>query len=202
MTKRKLQTATATAASVSPGPGRPRNFDEAQSLERALEVFWNNGYEATSLDDLTAAMGISRSSFYATFGSKQALLMRALTHYSKAGLKRLREVASQPSGDRLANLLTALASPDGEGRRGCLMVNCMTELVQHDQEVEKLSRRHLDEVARIFAELLAPDAPETAMDKANAYSALAIGTIALRKSGLPPEQINQMLQQGRTILPD
>jgi AcrR family transcriptional regulator len=69
--------------------GRPRAFDEDHALDAAMRVFANKGYEAASLSDLTAAMGINRFSMYATFGNKEALFVRAMERYtqlSNAGL--------------------------------------------------------------------------------------------------------------------
>src|SRR5882724_4858647 len=62
--------------------GRPRGFDVDEALDRALEVFWRQGYEGTALSDLTAAMGINRPSLYATFGNKQALFRKVLDRYA------------------------------------------------------------------------------------------------------------------------
>jgi len=61
--------------------GRPRAFDPEAALDAALEVFWRQGYEGTSLTDLTAAMGINKPSLYASFGNKEQLFSEALDRY-------------------------------------------------------------------------------------------------------------------------
>ncbi|QDL96726.1 TetR/AcrR family transcriptional regulator [Rhodopseudomonas palustris] len=61
--------------------GRPRAFDRARALAQATRLFWVKGYEATSIADLTQAMGIGAPSLYAAFGSKEALYAEALRHY-------------------------------------------------------------------------------------------------------------------------
>jgi len=61
--------------------GRPRSFDRDAALERAMEVFWSKGYEATSLNDLTEAMGINPPSLYAAFGDKERLYLQAVERY-------------------------------------------------------------------------------------------------------------------------
>ena len=61
--------------------GRPREFDTEQALERAMEVFWADGYEAASVQTLLDAMGINRGSMYDTFGDKHALFLAAIEHY-------------------------------------------------------------------------------------------------------------------------
>lgn len=61
--------------------GRPRSFDRAQALQKAMEVFWSKGYEAASLSELTEAMGINSPSLYGAFGSKEDLFREAVELY-------------------------------------------------------------------------------------------------------------------------
>ena len=63
--------------------GRPRSFDREQALERAMHVFWRQGYEATSVSDLTRAMHINPPSLYAAFGDKEQLYLEALARYQQ-----------------------------------------------------------------------------------------------------------------------
>lgn len=78
-------------------PGRPRAFDPGQALDRALRVFWAKGYDGASLDDLTAAMGISRPSMYAAFGDKQQLFLRCLERYGESVGTRALAALSSPT---------------------------------------------------------------------------------------------------------
>ncbi|MEW5684021.1 MAG: TetR/AcrR family transcriptional regulator [Pseudomonadota bacterium] len=72
--------ATAVRARGRPR-GRPRAFDREAALAEATRLFWRKGYEATSIADLTAVMGIGSPSLYAAFGSKEALYVEAVRHY-------------------------------------------------------------------------------------------------------------------------
>lgn len=68
-------------AAPARGRGRPRAFDREAALDQAMQLFWRRGFAATSISDLTAAMGIGSPSLYAAFGSKEALYAEALRHY-------------------------------------------------------------------------------------------------------------------------
>jgi len=116
---------------------RPREFDIDAALERAMEVFWSKGYEATSLDDLCVATGLSRSSLYATFGDKRNLLLQSLSLYVDHGSKRVAEALLRkvPFRAALADFLDAFidAIVAGPGRRGCFIGNCAAEMERQDR---------------------------------------------------------------------
>jgi AcrR family transcriptional regulator len=101
--------------------GRPREFCTEQALDRALEVFWRKGYEGASLPDLTAAMGISRPSLYAAYGSKQELFQRAIDRYLAGPAAHVRAALQEPTARKVAErmlvggiaLVTSKHNPPG-----------------------------------------------------------------------------------------
>lgn len=114
--------------------GRPREFDRNEALERAMELFWAKGYEGTTLADLQNVMGgITPPSFYAAFGSKEALFREAVELYKKTqGVLVARALASGPTARASfeAFLRAAARAVCQPGRpRGCMIVlsglNCM-----------------------------------------------------------------------------
>src|SRR4051812_18827446 len=111
---------------------RPTEFDRDEAVRRALDLFWAKGYAATSLDDLTAAMGIGRGSLYNAFGDKHALFLEALDRYRADRLGQLRRVLEAAPSAR-AGVAAALRGTVGAlwseaPRRGCLLANSAAEL--------------------------------------------------------------------------
>ncbi|MEU4653661.1 TetR/AcrR family transcriptional regulator [Streptomyces sp. NPDC023723] len=82
--------------------GRPRGFDTEAALERAMRVFWEQGYEGASLTDLTGAMGITRTSMYAAFGNKEDLFRKALERYTEGPASYLARALREPTAREVA----------------------------------------------------------------------------------------------------
>lgn len=117
--------------------GRPREFDEAEVLERAVGVFWRRGYEQTSLADLLEETGLARTSLYRTFGDKRQLYLRALRHYGAEATRLVQEcIRSAGSPARgLARLLDHWDEARGrKGFAGCLVFNSIAELGASEDE--------------------------------------------------------------------
>ncbi|MBI0297294.1 TetR/AcrR family transcriptional regulator [Streptomyces sp. PRKS01-29] len=82
--------------------GRPRGFDADEALERAMRVFWEQGYEGASLTDLTSAMGITRTSMYAAFGNKEDLFRKALERYTEGPAAYADRAMREPTARQVA----------------------------------------------------------------------------------------------------
>jgi TetR/AcrR family transcriptional repressor of nem operon len=138
---------------------RPREFDVNAALERAMDVFWSKGYEATSLDDLCEATGLSRSSLYATFGNKRDLLLQTVDRYVERRTRSIKAVLARQSNIHkgIAALLREFIDQivSGAGRRGCFLGNCAAELPRSDRKALARVRRGLARTEETFREALA-----------------------------------------------
>ena len=115
-------------------PGRPKEFDREEALACAVEVFWEKGFHATSVDDLLARMGIGRQSLYDTFGDKESLFCEAIRHYHRSVAHNLTEVLQaegSPCGN-IRRLFETVIATFGDGGRGCLVVNASIEFAGSD----------------------------------------------------------------------
>ena len=128
---------------------RTREFNETEVLERAMETFWSKGYEATSLQDLISAMGISKSSFYETFGSKHELLLSAIENYVETQAQDIvRLLDGEPSGKKAVEKLF-IASIECDGQ-GCFLCNCAVEISQRDPAAAAIVIRGMERIEEAF----------------------------------------------------
>lgn len=117
---------------------RPKEFEVNRVLAKAIEVFHDRGYEATTMQDLVEAMGINRQSIYDTFGDKHALFLQALARYEEVGTQHILEILElTPSVKQaLQKIFYAFIDEEPDTRlRGCLMTNSAVELAAHDTAV-------------------------------------------------------------------
>lgn len=123
-----------------------------------MQAFWAKGFKATSLDDLCVATGLSRSSLYAAFGGKRALLHRSLDRYEEQGVARISAALSRPGPVReaiaafVSELIDGIVA--GPGRRGCFIGNCAAELARRDRATAGRVRRSLERVEATFRDAL------------------------------------------------
>jgi TetR/AcrR family transcriptional repressor of nem operon len=121
---------------------RTKEFDPDVVLQRALELFWERGYEATSMADLVEHLGIARASIYATFGGKQEVYARALQRYLDRTDQPIMTHLSRPGPVLPAvralveRYVTEAATDDR--KRGCMTVNSAVELAARDERVARL----------------------------------------------------------------
>src|ERR1700742_2520057 len=110
---------------------RPRSFDPDEALDRARDVFWQKGFQGTSLDDVTAATGLAKPSLYAAFGDKNALFLKVLDRYHARIVAHAEKVINEGSSAREAveRWLAAFIPrcSGAKGSRGCLSVNASAD---------------------------------------------------------------------------
>lgn len=138
--------------------GRPREFDRDQALDRAMAVFWERGYERTSVSDLTDTMGIQRGSLYAAFGDKHQLFLEALERYEARFHREMLELlASGPAREGIRSVFSKVLSECAceRGRRGCFITNTAVALAEDDPETAARVRANLRRVEDGFEEALA-----------------------------------------------
>ncbi|WP_312116535.1 TetR/AcrR family transcriptional regulator [Brevibacillus reuszeri] len=137
---------------------RPREFQEDKALEKAMHLFWEKGYEATSLSDLTSRMGIQKPSIYAAFGDKKDLFEAALRKYIHEHASFIRrQLQSVPSAkEAIRSLFEEITAQAYEDDRncGCFCINTMVELAPHEPRFEVLTREHQLYLSVIFLETI------------------------------------------------
>lgn len=172
---------------------RLREFDEEKALDAAMQLFWEKGYEATSLSDLTAKMGISRPSLYAAYGDKKELFESALRKYARshAAYVRARLQSSSSVKESFRSYFDGVVEEAYEGgkNRGCFCINTMVELAPHEEIFAILTREHQMYLSVLFQETIERGKQTGELDAAADAKALAqalvvslIGLTVLLKS--------------------
>ncbi|WP_433413820.1 TetR/AcrR family transcriptional regulator [Microtetraspora malaysiensis] len=133
---------------------RPREFDEQDVIAKATQLFWCRGYNATSVRDLGAELGLQQSSLYRAFSDKHTLFLRALDHYRATESTQAQEQLDAP-GPSLEVLREWLVWMVGhESGRGCFVVNTATELGAADPEVRQRTEAAFEVTQKTLASLL------------------------------------------------
>lgn len=138
--------------------GRPRKFDMEAALDSAVDVFYAKGYEATTVDDLTAAMGVNRPSLYATFGNKETLFLQVLNRYRDRYVPQVQEVLASKKNARQAMEtflhLTAQWHVQHSQMMGCLIANSSPDCRMDQPNIyEHIQKLHTQNEEMFFQRL-------------------------------------------------
>ena len=186
------------------GRGRPAVFDRAKALNQAMKLFWERGYEGTSFDDLIAAMGISASSFYNSFGSKEALYCEATHTYQEWSGQWFFAILNDPSIDTRTAFARLFEATAEEFTRGDHPLGCMIALAGthcppglsniRDMMAEHRAFSESAMAARIKKGVASGDVPDDAdCDMLAAYySAVARGLAVQARDGAAREKLSEI----------
>jgi TetR/AcrR family transcriptional repressor of nem operon len=138
---------------------RNKEFNQDVAIEKAMELFCQKGYAATSIRDLVTHLGVSSSSLYSTFGDKDAIFLLALKRHSRKEREMLRQVLSLPTSEPKAilskmfnSLIDSLLANELPG--GSLTLKALVELENRKPEVTAIIVEHTEDAAAMFAEFL------------------------------------------------
>lgn len=144
---------TTLASQLNYMAGRPSIFDEEKVLDKATELFWTRGYEATSLDDLLGVMGLGKSSFYHAFGSKKELFGKVMERFVNDATHRLaRDLPTHPRPmERIREFFREIADSGwSRHKKGCFMGNTVVELTNSDRTLCTRAIRRLERMEELF----------------------------------------------------
>jgi AcrR family transcriptional regulator len=177
--------------------GRPRAFDPDAALTQAMDVFWKEGFAATSLDDLSLATGLNRPSLYGAFGDKRALYIQAYRRYREHVREAFAPLfaESAPLRAKLRRILLAaldLYLSGEDGPRGCFTVLTASSDAIADPEIRDIVAEAIETIDRSFGRLFA---------KAREAGALPADTDARRLARMAQATIHTLSVRARARYP-
>ena len=186
---------------------RPREFDEAEALDRAMVVFWKKGYQNTSLDDLLEAMGIQRGSFYNTFGSKKETYLRAIDRYTEFmfdGGPYTQAAHMEPGLGALVPMFDSyIDSVTGDAKpRGCFFAHVSKEHRGDDPAIQQAILKGINRMRGILKRSIKAaqrdgDLPEEVSGEgmATLFMSVAWGMHVMAEAGVPKEDLKTAVSQ-------
>jgi AcrR family transcriptional regulator len=188
---------------------RPRSFDPDEALDLARDVFWRNGFQGTSLDDITAATGLAKPSLYAAFGDKNALFLKVLDRYHASIVANAERALNQgPSArDAIERWLTGFVPycSGTKGIRGCLSVNTAADGISDQKDVRDRVERFNRKLEQLLGNRLRADRAQfsDAFDPdaaAHTIMAIYLGLMVMAKDAPTAARVRAILNQALKLL--
>lgn len=180
-------------------------FDRGRIIDSAIELFWKNGYNGSSMQQVMDATGLKSGSIYYSFGNKEALFREALEQYARSGMERIRKAVNRaPSvGAGICAHLERLAKEAGsKGFKSCFLVKTQLELAAESSELSELAADKLQQVEDLFQQYLEQEYGE-ALSRERAAS-IMLHIFGMRVYGCRRDSVESMclaLRQGLPWLP-
>jgi TetR/AcrR family transcriptional regulator, transcriptional repressor for nem operon len=155
---------------------RTKEFDQEQALDAAMRLFWERGYEATSIQELVEATGVQRQSLYDTFGSKHEMFLQSLMRYQALEGHQLGDLMKKhPKGGLplIRAIFETCASQTVRDVRGCFAANCAAELGSSDEAVAERVRLGREGLEEVFERCLVQAREARELKGSSSVSALA-----------------------------
>ena len=131
-----------------------KSFDESEVIDKVMHVFWEKGYAAASISDITAATGLKRGSLYNAFEGKDDLFLRSLqkydTEYRCTAQRMVEQIENPVEAISAFFALIVKSTLDDPDRKGCLLVNTSLDIAVHDQQTKKLVAVAFQAIAKFF----------------------------------------------------
>ncbi|MDQ6478857.1 TetR/AcrR family transcriptional regulator [Dyadobacter sp. LHD-138] len=134
---------------------RRKEFDPEERMEKARDLFWEKGYNATSMEDLVQTMGLNRGSIYDTYGDKHSLYLQCLGNYAAEKLREHKEAALGTSPiEKVENMILSVVEATVNTGKCCMAVNSTFELATVDQSVHSIINNNWKDIVNFFEQLL------------------------------------------------
>lgn len=133
---------------------RTKDFNEEEVLEKALAIFWQRGYNGTSMQELVDGLGISRSSMYDTYTDKYTLFVKSLERYREKTAGETMHLISEGSSVKagIKKMLQSVVNESvcDKSPRGCFIVNTCVESAPHDKAIAKIVQQNMQDAEEVF----------------------------------------------------
>jgi AcrR family transcriptional regulator len=188
-------------------PGRPKGFIPDEALDRAVEMFWEHGYEGVDVDRIARAVNVTKPALYREFGDKSTLLLRAVERYATYGAPRMAAFQAEPDINKAVTAFceATVNTATGDACGGCMMAAAALGQSERVTEIRSYLAQRLTAAADIFAKRFEQEMKAgrlTRTSSANVRARVLVdllqGLQLRAKAGIAREQL---LQDARSYVP-
>jgi TetR/AcrR family transcriptional repressor of nem operon len=189
--------------------GRPRQFEPDEVLDKAMMLFWRQGFEKTSMQELVEQTGIHKRSMYDTFGDKHNLFLLALARYADVAERNQRQAAARDGNacQMIRELLESSVVATRNGLSGCMLVNCASELSVYDNEAGARIRDNFARSEKLIGQIVKRGQEKSEI--ADKFDSESLGSIIFNawvgirvhaRNGVPAAKLQKMVDNVMVLL--